>query len=541
MIRLRDLRLPVATTWEEAERFSPPTGDRYNIATDCLSHPHHSTAIIEAEHSGDRIISYGELDRRSANLAAHLRDRGVTPGDRVAIKLSQSIDMAVVVLATIRAGGIVVPLSNVLARSGLEHRLADSAPSVLVAADADPVFEAIDDLGAHVIGDVVRLPVSQVQQISTSGEGRDSLPDTSADEPALLLYTSGTTGKPKGVLHGHRVLLGHHAVDLAFDHVRPEDVAYSPVDWTWAGGLMLGLLVPLAHGVTIVAHREPRFDPAATTELMERTGVSIGLFPPTVLRMLRASGALGHESVRNTRLRCFITGAEAVEPELIGWGRELGITINNAYGQTEANALVGHAATLSPELDQATMGRPYPGHLIAILDDDLTPITDDAPGQLAVSDDDPVCMLEYWRNPHATSAKMRGGWLLTGDTVHRNSDDSLQFHGRSDDIIKSGAYRLGPAEIEAAVLRHAAVAECAAIGLPDEIRGEVVAVVVRLGDSRSTDQIDDLGDELRDLVRSHVGAHAYPRVVHVVDDLPKTTTNKTDRAALRRSLLEGTS
>ena len=540
MIRLRDLRMPLATTWEEAERFAVRTSDRYNIATDCLTHPDTSTAIIEADAHGDRMLTYGELDRRSANLAAHLRDRGVTPGDRVAIKLSQSIDMAVVVLATIRAGGIVVPLSNVLARSGLEHRLADAAPSVLVAADDDPVFDVVGDL-ADSTGDVIPLPVSRVQQVSMNGDRRGPLPDSGADEPALLLYTSGTTGKPKGVLHGHRVVLGHHAVDLAFDHVRPGDVAYSPVDWTWAGGLMLGLLVPLAHGLTVVAHREPRFDPAGTIELMTRAGVSIGLFPPTVLRMLRASGVLGQDSVRRTRLRCFITGAEAVEPELIGWGRSLGITINNAYGQTEANALVGHAATLTPQLDQATMGRPYPGHRIEVLDDDLTPVTDGTPGQLAVSDDDPVCMLAYWRNPDATAAKMRGGWLLTGDTVHRNDDGSLQFHGRSDDIIKSGAYRLGPAEIEAAVLRHTAVAECAAIGLPDEIRGEIVAVVIRLADSWKPDQVDELGDEVRDLVRSHVGAHAYPRVVHVVNDLPKTTTNKTDRAALRRSLLEGAS
>ncbi len=533
MIRLHDLRIPFAITWEEAERFIPPSSGRYNIARDCLSHPHNSTAIIEANDSGDEVVTYGELDRRSASVAASLVERGLSPGARVAIKLSQSIDMAVVVLATIRAGGIVVPLSNVLARSGLEHRIADSAPSVVVAADGDPVFD--------VDTDAEHLSVSELHRISLAGATQTSHRDSDADEPALLLYTSGTTGKPKGVLHGHRVLLGHHAVDLAFDHIRAGDIAYSPVDWTWAGGMMLGLLVPLGHGITIVAHREPRFDPAATIDLMERTGISIGLFPPTVLRMLRASGAFSSDAIGRTRLRCFITGAEAVDPELIGWGRELGISINNAYGQTEANALVGHAASLSPQLDQATMGRPYPGHRIAILDDDLAPVAGDTPGQLAVSADDPVCMLRYWNNPDATSNKIRAGWLLTGDTVHRDRDGSFHFHGRSDDIIKSGAYRLGPAEIEAAVLRHEAVAECAAIGLPDEIRGEVVAVVVRIDISDLPQSIESLADELRALVRNHVGAHAYPRVVRVVDELPKTTTNKIDRAALRRSMLEGAS
>lgn len=533
MIRLHDIRIPPVTTWEAADRFVPPTGGRYNIATDCLSHPPNSTAIIEADTAGDDTVTYGELDRRSANLAATLVERGLAHGDRVAIKLSQSIDMAVAVLATIRAGGVVVPLSNVLARSGLEHRLADAAPSLIVAADGDAIFE--------VDTDAEHLEVSEVRRIALDGESQSSHRATDADEPVLLLYTSGTTGKPKGVLHGHRVLLGHHAVDLAFDHIRADDVAYSPVDWTWAGGMMLGLLVPLAHGITVVAHREPRFDPAATFDLMERTGVSIGLFPPTVLRMLRASSAFDHDAIRRSRLRCFITGAEAVEADLIEWGRDLGLSINNAYGQTEANALVGHAASLSPQLDQSTMGRPYPGHRIEVLDDHLTPVAADRPGQLAVSADDPVCMLRYWNDPQATAGKIRGGWLLTGDTVHRDSNGSLHFHGRSDDIIKSGAYRLGPAEIEAAVLRHEAVAECAAVGLPDEIRGEVVTVVVRLGTAIPTDHVDRFEDELRTLVRGHVGAHAYPRVVRIVDELPKTTTDKIDRAALRRSMLEGAS
>ncbi|MGE0000301.1 MAG: AMP-binding protein, partial [Ilumatobacteraceae bacterium] len=403
----------------------------------------------------------------------------------------------------------------------------DASPVAVIAAEDDPVF-ALAPAAAHIAASALRDVAA----------GADPLPDTAAAEPALLLYTSGTTGKPKGVLHAHRVLLGHHAIDLALDRVRPSDVAHSPVDWTWAGGLLLGLLVPLAHGITVVAHREPRFDPATTFELMRRTGVSVGLFPPTVLRMLRASGVMTASTVSGTRLRCFVTGAEAVEPELLAWGREVGVTINNAYGQTEANALVGHAATLAPCLDQASMGRPYPGHRIAVLDDDLCPVDDGMPGQLAVADDDLVCMLEYWNNPEATAAKRRGGWLLTGDTVDRRTDGTLRFHGRNDDIIKSGAYRLGPAEIEAAILRHDEVAECAAVGVPDDIRGEVVVAVVRLRTGAEVEH-DELTAALQHLVRTEVGAHAYPRLVRVVDELPRTTTNKVDRAAVRRSMLEG--
>jgi acetyl-CoA synthetase len=529
VIGLRDLRLAADATWADGGSWRPPAVDRYSIAEDCLSGEPDRVAIVES--IGDELVpvTLGELDRRTARLANHLGTvAGIRPGDRVGVKLSQSTDMAVAVLGALRAGAIVVPLSNVLAEAGLRHRLEHAAPRVVVALGSEEERVLLDDTGIQL------LATAAVADIVATGS---TVLDRSsrAEDSALLLYTSGTTGKPKGVLQAQRYLLGHHAVDLALDRVRAGDVAYTPVDWTWAGGLMLGLLVPLAHGMTVVAHRTPHFDPGEALSLMARADVSVGLMPPTVLRMLRASGAVDADSVARTRLRCFVTGAEAVEPELIAWGAEVGLSINNAYGQTEANALVGHAATLGP-LDQATMGRPYPGHDVAVLDDDLQRVDDDTPGQLAVRADDLVCMVEYWHNPEATEAKVRDGWLLTGDTVQRGDDGTLRFRGRSDDIIKSGAYRLGPAEIEAAVLREPAVSECAVVGLPDPIRGEVVTAVVTLQHGITADGA--LEERIRESVRGTVGRHAYPRRIVVVDALPRTSTNKVDRAALRALLSE---
>ena len=536
MIRLRDLRTD-ARTWPDAQRFTVPVVQQYDLAADCLGGPASHVAVLEAV--GDELVplTFAELDQRSARLANLLRERGARPGDRVGVKLSQSIDMAVAVLGALRAGAVVVPLSNVLAEGGLRHRIEDAAPRVVIAAGSDAERALLEDL------DIPLLPTQPSDRwpglANVLSSGAATVPDQgarSAEDPALLLYTSGTTGRPKGVLQAQQFLLGNHAVDLAFDHVRPDDIAYSPVDWTWAGGLMLGLLVPLAHGVTVLAHREPHFDPDRAAALMRRAGVSIGLMPPTVLRMLRASSAL--EDSSDTRLRCFITGAEAVEPDLVEWGTATGLSINNAYGQTEANALVGHAATLGA-LDQRTMGRPYPGHEIAVLDDDLHPVGEGTSGQLAVRADDLVCMLEYWCSPEATAAKIRDGWLLTGDTVQQRSDGTLLFSGRNDDIIKSGAYRLGPAEIEGAVLAVPEVAECAVVGLPDPIRGQVVTAVVTLRAGAVAD--DDLSEAIRRSVRDTVGAHAYPRCIRVLDTLPRTITNKVDRASLRASLSkEGT-
>ena len=536
MIGLRDLRLPPVHSWADAyDQFQLPPVERYDIASDCLRGDAGRAAITEVLGNDVRTVTVGELDRLSASLANGLVAHGLTAGDRVAIKLSQSVDMAVAVFGVLRAGGVVLPLSNVLAEDGLRHRIGDAGPRTLIATGTDAEVALARDAGLTLIT-IDELPgTPNLSRLAQAGSTQP--PDrthAAIDDPALLLYTSGTSGKPKGVLHSNQFLLGHHALDLAFDRVRDADVAYSPVDWAWGGGLMLGLLGPLAYGVPVVAFREPHFDPERAMQLMTALGVSIGLFPPTVLRMLRASGALEAEAVGRSRLRCFITGAEAVEADLFAWAGSIGLGVNNAFGQTEANALIGHARVLGT-LDPAALGRPYPGHRVDVLDDDLQPVQRGEQGQLAVAADDPACMMGYWNAPEATAAKIRGGWLLTGDTAHRDDDGVLYFHGRSDDIIKSGAYRLGPAEIEAAIRKSPLVEDCAVVGLPDAIRGEIVSAVVTLRPGATASS--ELTTELRDLVRSSVGAHAYPRDVRYVDTLPKTTTGKVDRTTLRASLI----
>jgi acetyl-CoA synthetase len=488
---LRDLVLRDARSWEDAAaRFRVRLPGRYNIAADCLSAPAGDVALIDAD--GGR-VTFGELDALSARVAGGLAALGVAPGDRVAVRLSQGVDMASCVLAVLRLGAILVPISTVLGADGVAHRLADSEPRV-------------------VIGEA-GVPPERLREGAPA-----PFAATAPDTPAILLYTSGTTGKPKGILHGHRVLLGHHAIDFALDGIRVGDVSYGPVDWAWGGGLWLGLLVPLAHGIPVVAFRERRFDPERTVALLRAHGVSVGLFPPTVLRLLRQSGV----PLDGLRLRCLVTGAEAVEPDLLEWAaEELGVTVNNAYGQTEANALIGHSSLLGA-LDPTSLGRPYPGRRIALLDDDLQPVAPGEPGQIAVAADDPVCHLGA-----------PPGWLLTGDTAQAGERGQLYFVGRADDIIKSGAYRIGPAEVEAALLLDAAVAECAVVGLPDPARGQVVTAFVRLrGDAAGG---AELTERLQQHVRARVGGHAYPRDVRYVGDLPRTSTGKVDRATLRRA------
>lgn len=526
MIRLSDLSHPATTSWEQAQaafRYQAPA--TYNIAADCLGAPGDRVALVVLERdAAPQRLTFADLDDAAARFAGLLRDRGIGAGDRVAVKLPQGAEMAIVLLGTLKAGAVAVTVSNVLGDDAIEHRLRDSGALLLVCA------------GDHREAVTAERTGTPVLSVSEPGwlDGHvplAPLPETGPDDGALLLYTSGTTGKSKGVLHGHRVLLGHHGIDLAWDHVRPGDVAYSPVDWAWAGGLMLGLLVPLAHGMTVVAFREPHFDAARTVEILRETGVSVGLFPPTALRALQHSGALTKQTMADLRLRCLVTGAEAVEPELAAWARDdLGLSINNAFGQTEANALIGHSHALG-DLDPKSLGRPYPGHVVAILDPDQQPVATGTIGEIAVRADDPVCMLRYWNAPEATDAKFRNGWLLTGDSGHLDEQGNVHFHGRADDLIKSGGYRIGPAEIESVLLQHPAVAECAVVGLPDPLRGQVVVAFVVLAPATTADEA--LTGDLQARVRAQVGAHAYPRRIEYVDALTRTTTGKVDRRALR--------
>jgi acetyl-CoA synthetase len=534
MTGLRDITVPGARSWEEAyERFRFPAVDRYNIGADCLRAPAGAPALLVADAGDVRTVTFGELDERSARLAAGLRTLGVAPRDRVAVKLAQSVDMAVAILAALRVGAIVVPVSNVLGEEGVRHRLSSSEPRLIVAAGTGAEIGLAAEAGVPLVATRDDAPAPTLQGlVDAAPSASPEFASTRPDDPALLLYTSGTTGKSKGVLHGHRVLLGHHGVNWALERIRPDDVSYSPVDWAWAGGLFLGLLVPLAHGIPVVVFREQRFDAGRTLALLRDCGVSVGLFPPTMLRMLRQSGLVTPEVAAGLRLRCLVTGAEAVEPDLFMWAAdELGVRVNNAYGQTEANALVGHSGVLGA-LDPGCLGRPYPGHRIAVLDDALQPLGPGEPGQLAVSADDAVCMLRYWGDAGATAAKVASGWLPTGDSAHFDDRGQLVFHGREDDLIKSGGYRIGPAEVEAALLLHPAVAECAVVGLPDPVRGQVVTAFIRLRDP--DDESEALTDELTRQVRGSVGAHAYPRELNYVADLPRTTTGKVDRASLRR-------
>lgn len=492
-------------------------------------------AILEARGDDFAPVSYGALRERSNRLAQALSARGVKVGDRVAILLPQMSDVAVAHLALYKLGAIAVPLAVLFGIDAIEYRLRDAGAKALIT----------NDVGLQKLRTGTR-PASLEIILSTDGDDGDAVDfykaiadaqaaftpvDSTPDDPALMVYTSGTTGLPKGALHGHRVLIGH-LPGLQFTHEflpQPGDRMWTPADWAWAGGLLNVLLPSLYFGVPVVARKFERFDPEAAFDLMARAEVRNAFIPPTALRMLRAVEAPRKRFAFN--LRTISSAGESLGAETYDWGHEaLGLTINEFYGQTEGNYVLGSSAALGVTR-RGAIGKSIPGHQVAIVRADGSVCAVGEQGQVAMARPDPTIFLGYWNNREATEKKFIGDWMITGDQGMCDEDGYIHFVGRDDDVISSAGYRIGPGEIEDCLLRHPAIALAAAVGKPDDLRGEIVKafVVLREGYTPS----DALAGEIRDYVRTRLSAHEYPREIAFETELPMTTSGKVMRRLLR--------
>ena len=481
--------------------------------------------------------TYWELKQASNRLANALRGLGVEKGDRVAVLLSQSAELPIAHIASYKLGAIVVPLFALFGEDALRFRLQDSGAKVIVTAPAHSevsltLREELPEL-QHVIlaGEEATGAFSFDALVRDSSAAFEPVPTRPVD-PAVLIYTSGTTGSPKGALHGHQILPGHlPGVSLPHDLApRKGDLFWTPADWAWIGGLFDVLFPALHWGVPVVAHRMARFDPEEAFEVMERWGVQNTFLPPTALKVMRT---IQRPRERwNLELQTIACGGEPLGEETFNWFRkELGISINEFYGQTECNLVLSNCTALMPP-KPGSMGRPVPGHRVAVIDGKGKSLGPGETGEVAIRRPDPVMMLGYWNSEEATQDKFVGDWLKTGDLATLDEEGYFHFVSRDDDIISSAGYRIGPVEIEETLARHEGVLMAAAIGKPDPTRGETVKAFVVLqeepGDS------ENLVAELQDLVKNRLGAHEYPREIEFVDELPMTSTGKIQRNVLRQ-------
>lgn len=515
---------------------------RFNIAEaicDRWAAKDPSRTAILTKRPGPALVptSYGELRAASMALAAALSRRGVRRGDRVAVFLPQGPEAIVGHLATSRLAGVAMPLALAFGPDALAFRLADAGARALLtcAAGLEKLREIAEPLPElAVIASIDGADGEALDYHALLAEGGELPPaDTTPDDPALMIYTSGTTGPPKGALHGGRVLLGHlPGFRLTHDGFpREGDLGWTPADWAWAGGL-LNLAMPCLHdGVAIVAQPVIKFDPEAAFALIEEAGVRNAFIPPTALRLMaQVQNPRGRWP--GMRLRTLVSAGEQLGEASWEWSREaLGVPVNEVYGQTECNYVLASAASLGVS-KPGCIGKPVPGHEVALFDEDGRPSPVGEPGEICIRRPDPVMFLEYWRQPEATDGKYRGEWLRTGDQAVMDEDGYFRFVGRDDDVITSSGYRIGPSDIEDCLSRHPAVALSAVVGKPDALRTEIVKAFVQLREGVAGDEA--LAEELKRFVRLRLSHHEYPREVEFVRELPLTTTGKLIRRELRR-------
>jgi acetyl-CoA synthetase len=478
------------------------------------------------------LIGYDDLRHRSRKLANLFLSLGLRREDRIGVLLPQCQETLLTHLAAWRIGAISVPLFVLFGEAALSYRLADCGAVALVtdAEGAAKIRRIRDQLPAlrHVLD--IDGGIDLHGMIEAASDSHACVA-TGADDPALIIYTSGTTGSPKGALHAHRVLRGHlPGVEMPHERFpQPGDTFWTPADWAWIGGLLDVLLPSLVHGVTVVAHRMAKFDPEQALRLMAHYRVRNAFLPPTALRMLRQ---VPDPARFGLDLRSVGSGGESLGAEMLAWGRDaFGLTINEFYGQTECNLTIASCAGLFPAKPGA-IGKPVPGHEVAILGPDGVLIPRGAAGTIAIRAPDPVMFLGYWNQPEATAAKFHGDWLLTGDQAVMDEAGYVTFIGRDDDVITSAGYRIGPGEIEDFLQTHPAIAAVAVIGLPDALRTERVCAVVVPKAGITADAA--LARDIQRSVSTRLAGHLYPRQVEFVDALPQTTTGKIMRGALRR-------
>jgi acetyl-CoA synthetase len=515
--------------------------ERYNIGTDVCDRwaavEPDRVAVIEACPDGSvRTLTYRALREASNRLANALRERGVRRGDRVAMMLPQGFAVPIAHGAVYKLGAVALPLAALFGVDALSYRLRDAGARALVTnaaglAKLAAVTEPLPDLSLVISLDGPDGRAEGFEEALAGASAAFEPVDTAADDPAMMIYTSGTTGQPKGALHAHRVLLGHlPGVQMPHEFLpQPGDRFWTPADWAWAGGLLNVLLPGLHFGVPVVACKFDKFDPEEAFRLMADQGVRNTFIPPTALRMLRA--VPNPRGRFDLKLRTIGSGGEALGAETFAWGREaLGLSINEFYGQTECNLVLASCAAIGVARAGA-IGRPVPGHRVAVIRQDGTECESGELGQIAVARPDPVMFLSYWNRPSATEAKFVGDWMTTGDQGRVDPDGYVHFVGRDDDVITSSGYRIGPGEIEDCLIRHPAVALAAAVGKADPVRTEIVKAFVVLKDGVAPS--DDLARDIQAFVRGRLSAHEYPREIAFRASLPLTTTGKVVRRLLR--------
>ena len=488
---------------------------RYCLAGSADSHPDKPALIVVggAEEAQTEVWTYGQLRTAVLQVAAGLLARGLRPGDRVMIRLPNTSTYALLFFGAIAAGLVAIPTSSQLTEEEALFLCRDAAPALLIEADAMRIADiAIPSLGDRDLPALLaHAPCADFAQ-------------TEADDPAFLIYTSGTSGRPKGVLHAQRSAWGRRPMYQGWYGISAADTILHAGAFNWTYTLGVGLMDPWANGATTVVYTGPR-DPAIWPHLMEQHQATLFAAVPSVYRQILKYGDVS--AIRRSPLRHGLTAGEALSPDLLAaWHKETGLTLCEALGMSECSTYISTAPDMPQRI--GSPGKPQPGRSIAILPELGTePLGPGNVGLLAVHRSDPGLMLGYWNRPDEEAEVYRGEWFCGGDLAELDEEGYLWFHGRADDIMNAMGYRVAPAEVEAVLAAHPAVAEVAVTEL--RVRADV-SVIAAFIVARDADEAD--AGALLDHCRQHLAAYKCPREVVFLDTLPRTANGKVIRRAL---------
>ena len=476
----------------------------------------------------ERKFTFAEMERLSGQFASYLKDLGVDRGDRVFFFLPRVPEMYYGFLGTLKRGAVAGTLFSAFQEQALVDRIGSSNAKVLVTSKellprVEKVKKDLPNLEKIILSDDLE---KILEQYDDEGEVREM----ELDDPAFMLYTSGSTGKPKGVVHKHEALLQEEMTAKYVLDLQPDDVYWCTADPGWVTGVAYGILGSWSLGASAVVYNG-RFDAESWYKILQDWGVSVWYTAPTAIRLLQAAGDELPSKYDLSRVRHACSVGEPLNPEPIRWGwRVLKILFHDTWFQTETGA-ISIANFPAMDIKIGSMGKPVPGNVAAIVDDkgkELGPMIE---GSLALKRGWPSMMKTIWRRPKKFDSYFEGKWFISGDRAYMDEDGYFWFVGRDDDVIKTSGERVGPYEVESALIEHEAVIEAGVIGKPDEVRGQIIKafVVLKPGVTPS----EKLKEELSVYVKKHLAGHAYPREIEFVDRLPKTRSGKIVRRMLR--------
>ena len=515
--------------------FAWETPEKFNFGRDVIDawEADRPAMIWLGTNGEERRLTFGDLSRSSNRFASAAREMGVARGDRVMVLLGKVPEWHVILIGLLKLGAIPIPCAPQLRSGDLQFRAQHSGSVAMICGpegieETEKIRDEATGIRHFVSLGTQRDGWKPYEELTDSASEDFEAEDTSADEGAFLLYTSGTTKHPKGVLHTHGYTHAKRMQARYWLDLQEGDRLWCTSGTGWAKSIWNVFLGPWSLGTELFVH-EGGFDPAERLDLISRHAITVLCQAPTEYRLLAKTPEL--ESADLSSIRHAVSAGEPLNAPVIERWKELhGLTIYDGYGQTENTLLVGNFPGV--EVRPGSMGKPSPGCKVEILDPEGQPCPPDEPGDIALVPDVPVLFKEYWEQPDETEAVYKNGYYLTGDRATRDEDGYLWFMGRSDDVILSAGYRIGPFEVESALIEHPAVVESAVVPAPDEDRGSVVKAFVVLG--KGYEPSDDLAKEIQDFCKNATAPYKYPRRLEFIAELPKTTSGKIRRVELRQ-------